>query len=185
MKVRVSKQDWKKVPSNAVVILVPEEKEPKEDQIGVLDQMLDGLLTQMRASGELKGEQGETVVLFRPQGLRVERLVLAGNGPADERDFGSIRSSVHAALNKLKGLELESLQILAPRWLSQDRSVQAVTEGIVQGLRCSVASAIQPNAAASIHCGGMPSVVVSIIGLPVDAASRFLRWPLFAPPPHR
>jgi leucyl aminopeptidase len=131
MKVSVSQQDWTTIKSDAVIALLPEDQELTKGRIGVLDQKLGGLLTQMRTSGEFKGERGDTVVLFRPRGLDVERLVLAGNGPRADSDFGAIRASVHGAISKLKGFELDRLMILAPSWQNPGRSVQAVSEGIV------------------------------------------------------
>lgn len=131
MKISPSTQDWTTLPGDAIVALLPEDQTLVKGRLAALDQMMNGLLAQMQSSGELKGERGETVVLFRPAGLAIERLVLAGAGPVAEIDFGTIREAVHAALNRLKGVELKRLLVLAPSWLSPSRSVQAVTEGIV------------------------------------------------------
>jgi leucyl aminopeptidase len=131
MKIRVSRQEWTTSKSQAVIALVPEDQEPEQGQIGVLDERLDGLLVQLRESGEFKGERSETKVLFRPRGLGVERLVLAGCGLQGEADFGTIRSAVHGAVLALKGFSLERLVIIAPDWLDQTESAQAIAEGIV------------------------------------------------------
>jgi len=131
MKIRVSKQHWTEIEADALIALLSEDQGPPRVQIEELDRKLGGLLTQMRSSGEFKGEPGETLVLFRPRELGVERLVLAGNGLRSDSDFGMIRDSVHAAVNKLKGFDLRQLLILAPDWPSVEDSVQAVTEGVV------------------------------------------------------
>jgi leucyl aminopeptidase len=131
MKISATHQDWNTLESNGIILLLSEDQIPTQDHIALLDRMLGGLPGQMWASGELKGERGESVVLFRPTGLDVERLVLAGAGPLSEIDFGSVRAAVHTALGRLKGVTLDRLTVLAPSWLPPYDSVQAVSEGIV------------------------------------------------------
>ncbi len=131
MRIIVSKQDWKELRSDGLIVLLSEDQALTDGQIGLLDQKLGGLLTQLRASREFKGEQGDSLVLFRPRGLDVERFVLAGNGPRADSTFGTIRASVHGAINKLRGFRLERLTVLAPSWMNPLESVQAIAEGIV------------------------------------------------------
>ena len=133
MKVRVSQKDWLTLRGDALIALLPEGPGWPDERVGALDQALGGLLTQMRTSREFKGERGETAVLYRPRGLEVERLVLAGTGLHEKLDYGSIRSSVLNAVGRLKGFEVERLLLLAPNWNLPEASVQAVTEGIVLG----------------------------------------------------
>jgi len=131
MKISVSQQDWMTLKSDAVIVLLAEDQDSEQGRIGAIDQKLGGLLTQVRFSKEFKGEAGDSAVLFRPRGLEVERLVLAGVGPIAGSDFGKIRAAVHRAISKLTGCKLDRLIVLAPSWLVGTESVQAVTEGIV------------------------------------------------------
>jgi len=131
MRIVVSQQDWRELRGDGVIALLSEDQVLTEGQVGLLDQKLSGLLTQLRASREFKGEQGDSVVLFRPRGLDVERLVLAGNGPRADSTFGTIRASVHGAVNRLRGFRMERLMVLAPSWTNPLESVQAIAEGIV------------------------------------------------------
>ena len=131
MKIEVTQQDWTTVECDAMITLLPDDKEQAGAEAKQLDQKLGGLLTQLYESSEFKGETGEILVLYRPRGLKVERLVLAGNGPRPAADFGTIRNSILKAVTKLKGFALENLVVLTPSWATVPASVQAATEGVV------------------------------------------------------
>jgi len=131
MNLRISRQDWATLKSDAVVAIISEDQEPENGRIGALDERLGGLLAQLRNSGEFKGERNETVVLFRPRGVVVERLVLAGIGPRGDASFGTLRAAVHGAVSALRGFTLGRLVIISPLWQDRCECVQAITEGIV------------------------------------------------------
>src|SRR5687768_9524616 len=97
----------------AVVLDVGE----KEQNIGELQSGSDPLraaVADVLAAGEMKGKIFETLMLYRPHGLKAKRLLLVGGGKA--RNFSSyeLRKLAGTAARFLKAKNIRSLHFLAP-----------------------------------------------------------------------
>jgi leucyl aminopeptidase len=104
------------------------------DGAKVVDEKLNGRLARLGESGELRGERGETVVLFLDGELEAPRLVAAGVGKRDEVDADALRTAGSAAaqaLSRVGGTLVwmldESLPVPVPE------QAAALVEGTVLG----------------------------------------------------
>src|SRR5436190_15842544 len=67
----------------------------------ILDDKLRGRLTQLAASGELRGERGEALLLHLDGEVSTPRVVAAGLGNRDEIDLDALRTAGAAAAGSL------------------------------------------------------------------------------------
>jgi leucyl aminopeptidase len=100
----------------------------------ILDDKLRGRLTQLAASGELRGERGEALLLHLDGEVSTPRVVAAGLGKRDDIDLDALRTAGAAAaqaLSRVGGTVLwlldESLPIPLPE------QAAALVEGTILG----------------------------------------------------
>src|SRR4029077_520537 len=68
----------------------------------IVDDKLGGRLTELRRSGELRGERGESLLLHVNGELSTPRIVLAGVGKHDEVDLDALRTAGAQAAQQLE-----------------------------------------------------------------------------------
>ena len=120
----------------ALVIGVPAGEEPLDKTAAAVDAALDGLLTQLRLSGELTGKRGTTTVLHTMGRLPAERLIVAGLGDLSTLDVAALR---RASANAARAVRKAGLTSFASTVFGGDRlgstvAAQAVVEGALLGL---------------------------------------------------
>jgi leucyl aminopeptidase len=96
-----------------------------------LDAASGGALTKLAASGELTGKMLETTLVYYPQGLAAQRLLILGAGKKGKFGTAELRRVAGAAVRTLKSRQVKSVAFL-PR--ENDRSAaaaQAVVEGMI------------------------------------------------------
>ena len=100
--------------------------------VRILDEKLGGALTRLVESGELRGDRGESHILYITDELEAARVVVAGLGPSPDRDaFRTAGAVVTQALSRVGGtvcfLLDESLALPLPE------QAGALVEGAVIG----------------------------------------------------
>ena len=65
-----------------------EQEKPVEGVLARLDEATGGSLTKLAASGELTGKMLETTLLYYPQGLAAQRLLILGAGKKGKFGIG-------------------------------------------------------------------------------------------------
>ena len=96
MDIRFERTPLPQLEADAVILLATEDAPPS---IGAA---CDAELTDLAASGELKGKPLELTLLHRPTGLAAKRLMVAGVGKEGSYKAADFRKAVGAALRALK-----------------------------------------------------------------------------------
>ncbi|MHB8468153.1 MAG: leucyl aminopeptidase [Gaiellaceae bacterium] len=107
---------------------------PAGDGARILDERLRGRLSALAASGELRGERGEAVVLHVDGELSAPRVVAVGVGPRDALDVDALRTAgaaAAAALERVGGTACLLLDESLPLPLAEQ--ARGLVEGAVIG----------------------------------------------------
>ncbi len=101
-----------------------------------VDAALDGLLTRLRAGGEIKGAAGETTVLHTLGRLQAERVVVAGLGGGATISVEVIRRAAAGAVRAVRkaGLTSFSSALYGAEALGAAAAAGAIVEGSTLGL---------------------------------------------------
>ncbi len=111
-------------------------------RLRALDRAAGGALASAVASGDFKGQAGQTTLLYPAPpggsgrgGVRAERIVLIGMGAEDEADAETVRRAAASAANVCRQKKLQDFALLAPaiRKLPAPRRASAIVEGAVLG----------------------------------------------------
>ena len=83
------------------------------------------------ATGELSGKALETLLFYKPQGLKAKRLLVIGGGKSSKFSINDIRKGAGAAVRHLKSKNIRSLAIVVPNESSSfmEQAVRAIVEG--------------------------------------------------------
>src|SRR5215207_224787 len=68
----------------APLLVVPVFEGEPDAALSALDQALGGLLASLRRRGDLRGKDGESILLFPEGRIAAERLLLVGQGKAEK-----------------------------------------------------------------------------------------------------
>ncbi|HWM29936.1 MAG TPA: M17 family peptidase N-terminal domain-containing protein, partial [Woeseiaceae bacterium] len=74
-----------------------------------IDAASDGRLKRLLRRGDLTGELGESRLLCSVDGVRAERLVVAGLGPRGKFGVSEFKKAMAAAIRPLKGTRVEDV----------------------------------------------------------------------------
>jgi leucyl aminopeptidase len=113
------------------LVAIAAEREPESPLAGLedIDRATGGWVHEVHESGEFKGKAYETVVLHRPAGMKVRRLILAGAGK--QLNSAEVLRATAAAVRAAKRLNARSIAVLAPS--STSEMIEAVGEGAILG----------------------------------------------------
>jgi leucyl aminopeptidase len=133
MKITLTAQPPHEIAAEALVAIIFEsgEGEAADPLFERLDALTQGLLGELRRSGELSGKVLEPVLLHRPPGLSARRLLLMGGGKPGTFDASRLRNAAGAALRFLKGKSVHELAILPPEKLPVEIAVTATAWGVL------------------------------------------------------
>jgi leucyl aminopeptidase len=130
MEITVDTRPLAKIDTEALVCYAFEQEKPVEGILSELDGATAGALMKLVASGELTGKMLETTLLYYPQGLAAQRLLILGAGKKDKFGTPELRKLAGTAARTLKARQVKNLTFLARE---NDRSAEAA-ESIVEGL---------------------------------------------------
>ncbi|MGH9472222.1 MAG: leucyl aminopeptidase [Terriglobales bacterium] len=98
-----------------------------------LDRATQGAVAALRHSEEFTGRALETAVLFRPAGLKAERLVLAGLGASGAAGVLDLWRLAAAVTRQLKGRGVQRMAVIVPEGLEPAAAVRAIVTGCDAG----------------------------------------------------
>lgn len=133
MKIQLVESSWRSVQCDVLLVPVFQDENWQEGLAAELDSALDGLLTEMRDSGEWKGEDEDLAVIYRPSSLPAGRLILLGVGKEAEYDGAMIRKTIARAVRKLSACRFQKLAVFRRSRLNPVNAAQAAVEGVVLG----------------------------------------------------
>ena len=125
--------DWAHLDCDALVLVLFQGEEPDALVQSINDQM-GGLLTELAASGEWRGGRGELLVLHRPKGLSIRRLVLLGAGVRRDCNGVCLRDRMVSLVRTFRGSNVKCIAIVGWSVFDPMLSIQACAEGILIGL---------------------------------------------------
>ncbi|NOZ06551.1 MAG: leucyl aminopeptidase [Chloroflexi bacterium] len=133
-KIEVIVADPATVDSGALVVGITEGAAPDAG----LDKALDGALSALVESGDLRGKAEQVRVYYPRDEVAAQRIVLVGLGKADEVTLEQVRRSVAAAARRCRTLNAADLAVATTTFPVPESTTadiaQAITEGILLGL---------------------------------------------------
>src|ERR1700756_4832593 len=113
MELRVDTRPVTKVEVEALVTYAFEQEKPSGGVLGSLDEAAGGALAKLAASGELTGKTLETTLLYYPQGLAAQRLLVVGAGKKDKFGTAELRRIAAAGVRALKSRQVKTVAFVA------------------------------------------------------------------------
>ena len=134
MEVRADSGKFYEVEADALVVTVYQGEKADEGALKELDERCGGVVSEMLASDEMRGKQGDMVYVYRPGNFRARRLLLVGGGKRDDYSFNTIRKITGSAARFLRSKGARSMAILRRSQLDLGPSAQAAVEGALMAL---------------------------------------------------
>lgn len=104
-----------------------------EDEDGYGRQKLGALVGQARKWPEFKGEFGDALMLYAPEGVEAQRVLVLGLGRAGEADCEKLRRAAGKAVNRAIQAGLSGLLVCPPRLASGGVQWEAAAEAMMEG----------------------------------------------------
>ena len=115
MEITVDVRSVEKIEAEALVTYAFEQEKPVEGVLTSLDAACGGALSKLAASGELTGKMLEVTLLYYPQGLAAQRLLVLGAGKKDKFRSAEVRRLAGTAVRHLKGAPSEKDSVSGAR----------------------------------------------------------------------
>jgi leucyl aminopeptidase len=131
MDLRVDTRPVAKIEADALVTYIFEQEKPVGGALGSLGEAAGGALAKLAAAGELTGKVLETTLLYYPQGLAAQRLLVVGAGKKDKFGTAELRRIAGAAVRHLKSRQVKSVAFLARESDHTAAAAQAIVEGMI------------------------------------------------------
>jgi len=129
MQITLETKPFATLETDALVSYVFEDADPVQGRIAEVDQLADGLLRKLAASGELTGKTLEMTLVHAPRGLKAARLLLVGAGKREKFDSAVLRKIAGAALRYLKSRSVKQFAFV----LRENESVEAAAQAVAEG----------------------------------------------------
>ncbi|MEW6127874.1 MAG: leucyl aminopeptidase [Acidobacteriota bacterium] len=133
MDITISGKPLSEISSDVLIIPVFESDTPTGGALTVLDELTNGLVTSVFASGEVKGKRDYAILLHTNSANHLKRLLFYGAGKAESFTPLSLQRLAAAAVRKLSGNNFASLAFLLTAHLENETRVQALAEGVMLG----------------------------------------------------
>ena len=131
MDITVDTRPLAQIDAEAIVTYAFEQEKPVDGILAQLDAATGGALSKLGASGELTGKMLETVLLYYPQGLAAQRVLILGAGKKEKFGTAQLRRLAGAAARALKSRQVKRLAFLARENDRGADAAQAIVEGMI------------------------------------------------------
>ncbi len=149
MKITVQQGGIQASSADAIIVNLFEDVHRPGGATGVVDQALDGLISEVIAAGDLRGKMGETVVLYPRGAIPAQRVIVVGLGRADKFDHEGVREASGAAIRQARKLGAASVATIIHGGgiggLEVGPAAQAVTEASLLALYRYDAAPVKPD----------------------------------------
>ncbi len=136
MQVQGTASGAKEADVQALAVAVFQGEKVERGLLQELDQLSGGLIKSVLEAEEIKGKEGETVLLHlsKAQGIKAQRILLVGAGEKSDYQLGKVSQMAGTACRFLRSRNLKSVAIV-PRAEGEAQPVAArVVEGAIIGL---------------------------------------------------
>jgi len=138
MEIKVIISDILKVETDALIVNLFEGIRQPGGATGAVDKALDGAITQLIASGEVKGKLSELTLIHTLGKIPARRVVVAGLGKQQELTLDKIRRIIAEAGRFLRGKGIKRVATIAHGagvgGIEPEKAAQAIAEGSILGL---------------------------------------------------
>src|SRR5713226_3521342 len=107
MEITVDTRTAAQIDAEALIAYIFEQEKPDSGILAQLDQAAGGALSKLVASGEITGKMLETTLLYYPQGLAAQRLLVIGAGKKDKFGTADLRRLAGTAVRALKSRQVK------------------------------------------------------------------------------
>jgi len=138
MELKVVIDDITKLEVDALIINLFEEVSQPSGATAAVDKALDGAITQLIATGEIKGKLGELTLIHTLGKIPARRVLVAGLGKQTELTLDRIRGIIAEACRFLQEKEVKRVATIAHGagigGIEPEKAAQAIAEGGILGL---------------------------------------------------
>jgi leucyl aminopeptidase len=131
MDITVDTRPLAKLESEALVTYIFEQEKPAAGVLAQLNEAAGGAIAKLAAAGELTGKMLETSLLYYPQGLAAQRLLIVGAGKKDKFGTAELRRLAGTAVRHLKIRQVKRITFLAREDDRTAAAAQAIVEGMI------------------------------------------------------
>lgn len=105
---------------------------------GAVDKALNGGISELISSGDIKGNSGEVITLYPRGAIPAKRVLVVGLGKSDGFDLEGVRKAAASAVNQARKLNAKHIATIVHGGgvgdLSAEKAAQAVVEGSLLAL---------------------------------------------------
>jgi len=138
LEITVTIGDISQFEADAIVLNLLEGTKELNGILSVVDDALDGGISQLITQGEIKGKLGENTLIHSLGKLPATRVVIAGLGKESELTQDRIRGAVAGTCQMLRGKNVKSIttvpQGAGVAGITHEAAAQAIAEGALLGL---------------------------------------------------
>jgi len=109
MQVKVIHGSITEVPSDVLVVNLFEGVKVPGGATGAVDRALDGVISEIITSGEIKGKVGETALIHTHGKIAPKRVLIVGLGKSEDFDMYGVRKAAGTAVRAVKGKGIKSV----------------------------------------------------------------------------
>ncbi len=132
MAIQVSTGTFKDSRANCIIVFCTKDAIKKDKALKDIDNLTGGLIKRLYTSGDFEGNHNQTAVIYPPDKIKADKIVLAGVGEADklEPDFFRQASGTTSRLREVK--KADTIAIYAGN-ISEHECLGAAVEGFLLG----------------------------------------------------
>jgi len=131
MEITVDTRPLANLETEALVTYIFEQEKPAEGVLAQLNEAAGGAIAKLAVAGELTGKMLETSLLYYPQGLAAQRLLIVGAGKKDKFGTAELRRLAGTAVRHLKSRQVKRITFLARENDRTAAAAQAIVEGMI------------------------------------------------------
>jgi len=133
MKISLLQSDWESIECDALLLPIFEDETADQPPVSRLEELLQGLLAEIKDAGEWKGKRGQLITIHRPRGLQARRLVIAGAGKQADFDSAAVRELMMLAMYKWKDKGFQRIAAYRRSRIGLESAIQSAGEGLILG----------------------------------------------------
>lgn len=138
MDIKVSIGDIVKQKVEAIIVNLFEGVDQPGGATGAVDREMGGLISDLMASGEIRGKEGEVTILHTKGKIAPERVLVIGLGKQSAFDINAIRAAGALACQTLKRIGVQKAATIihgaGAGSIDIENAIQALVEGSLLGL---------------------------------------------------
>jgi len=131
MEITIDMRALANIDMDALVTYAFEQEKPLGGILAAFDEATGGALSKLAASGELTGKMLETTLLYYPQGLAAQRLLIVGAGKKEKFGTAELRRLAGTAVRTLKSRQVKRVAFVSREEDRSAAAAQAITEGLI------------------------------------------------------